>query len=184
MSMRKTKKKKSRSKLFLLFMHADKFACLQININESKRKQKSGMKCFLFPWSQMLGLVLLCFCLLLLLYAEAAWLSRVKEACISCKLPRASVWSSTWRLSPRLSASLFCKWVVVGGSLLHRLRRSGVLLGSAVGSNRIHSLRVRSVLLLSNYCISQSMRCHDSTVESVRGKWARLLSHVPLQLGF
>lgn len=52
---------------------------------------------------------------LLILYAEAAWLSTIKEACISCELPGASVWSSTWRLASSLSASLFCKWWGGGG---------------------------------------------------------------------
>lgn len=62
--------------------------------------------------------------LLLILYAEAGWLSTIKEVCINCELLGASVWSSTWRLASSLSASLFCKWgwgaaaaavVVVGG---------------------------------------------------------------------
>ncbi|CAB1416742.1 unnamed protein product [Pleuronectes platessa] len=100
---------------------------------------------------------------------EAAWLSRVKEACISRDLP----WGICVGLNLKARLLSYCFFVLQMGVrggwryMLHSLRRvhSSAWLSSGVQRNPFFC--VRSILLLSNYCIPQSMGRHDSTVESV-----------------
>lgn len=78
-----------RIKLILLFMYTDKFLRVQINTDESscyKMKIVHWHQVFLFLCSHMLQLVL-CFFFLLMLYAEASWLSTVKTALRKLQAP-------------------------------------------------------------------------------------------------
>lgn len=108
---------------------------------------------------------------LLLLYAEAAWLSTVKTALHKLRAP----WGICVELNLKARLFSFCFFVLqmVGGGSDKMLQR---LLGSAWLSSGVQQnpfFCIRAVLLLSNYCISRSMQCLDSTAESATAKWAR-----------
>lgn len=110
-----------------------------MSLATTKWKIAHRRQVLLFQWSHMLQLVLVqLFFSLLILYAEAAWLSTVKTALHKLRAP----WGICVELNLKARLFSFCFFVLQmgGGSdkMLQSIRRSRVLLGSAAGSNRIH----------------------------------------------
>lgn len=124
-------------------MYADNFLCLQINTDESSyykvenSTQASGAFVSVEPHASAC-LSIAFFPSLLILYAEAAWLSTVKTALHKLQAP----WGICVELNLKARLFCFCFFVLQmgGGSdkMLQSIRCSRVLLGSAAGSNRIH----------------------------------------------
>lgn len=176
-------------------MYADNFLCLQINTDES-----SDYKVKIAHWHSGIfvsaephaSACLIMGFLLLLLYAEAAWLSTAKTALHKLRAPRGIC--GELNLKPLLFLLLcFANGRGGGGGggggggadkMLQRLQGSAWL-SSGVQQNPF--FRIRAVLLLSNYCISPSMHCLDSTVRSLRRQsepgLRRLMCHFVTDLG-
>ncbi len=157
------------------------FSVLQFNTDESsyyKMKVAHWHQVFLFPWSHMLQFISLCFFLCYCCMQRQLGTAQQRRPCVSCKLPGASQPEG----SPLLSSFCFFVLQMEGGDKMLQRLPGSAWLSSGVQQNPFFC--IRAVLLLSNYCVSQSMQCPDSTSESATAKWARPQFDVSLHQWF